>query len=335
MDTKITYLIIINEKRVEAFDFALDADDLLIKTNAQVELPEWTKLEFQQCSHCPLNKEEHEYCPVAAQLAGIIGHFEGTSSIDTIKMEVFTEERRVVQTTPLQSAIASMLELVFPACGCPKTELLRPLSHFHLPLASEEETVFRVTSMYLLGQYFVNTTNNKGRIDFTGLIDAYNDLNVLNRAVASRIKNVTTSDSVKNAIALLDMYSNLVPLLVEDQLVEMRGFFKAFLPEEEGEQSEVTTEYVKKNTYLESFKAASLALEPLDEEKEGKPDWLTGLEEPEITEVEEPKEEEKPEEPSQIDLILQGSSLSLEPIEGEKSKTGKASFLMSDDDESE
>lgn len=330
MDTKVTYLIIINEKRVEAFDFMLDEDDFLIKNKTQVDLPEWTKLEYQQCSHCPLSTEEHEHCPVAVQLAGIIGHFEGTTSIDQIKMEVFTEERRVVQTTPLQSAIASMLELVFPACGCPKTEMLRPLSHFHLPLASEEETVFRVTSMYLLGQYFVNTTNNKGKIEFSGLIEFYKDLNVLNRAIASRIKNVTTSDSVKNAIALLDMYSNLVPLLVEDQLVEMRGFFKAFLPDDEQEPQEAT-DSIKRSTYLESFKSASLALEPLDEAKDGEPDWLTGMDEQESPEKEE--EEPKPEEPSQIDVILKGSCLSLEPIEGERAKTGKANFLVSDEDE--
>jgi hypothetical protein len=32
---------------------------------------------------------------------------------------------------------------------------VKPMARFHLPLASEEETIYRATTMYLLAQYFL------------------------------------------------------------------------------------------------------------------------------------------------------------------------------------
>jgi hypothetical protein len=106
---------------------------------------------------------------------------------------------------------------------------MRPMARFHLPLASEEETVFRVAGMYLVAQYFLTHNGKKGQFAFDGLISIYEDFHILNKAIASRLQYATDSDSSKNAITLLDMYSSLVPMLLEDQLAEIRGFFTAFL----------------------------------------------------------------------------------------------------------
>ncbi|MCB1615414.1 MAG: hypothetical protein KDI30_05310, partial [Pseudomonadales bacterium] len=180
-------------------------------------------------------------------------------------------ERRVIQKTAIQRAISSMLGLVFPTCGCPKTAYMRPMARFHLPLATEEETVFRVTGTYLLAQYFLNEKGKKGQFDFSGLTKIYEDLHILNTAIASRLKTATKSDSSKNAITLLDMYATLVPMLIEDQLVEIRGFFQAYLPEDDIEP--VAT----KHNYLEKAKAFSLELElvPIEgDKKDDIPDWM-------------------------------------------------------------
>jgi hypothetical protein len=91
-------------------------------------------------------------------------------------------------------------------------------------------------------------------------------------AVARRLQSATTSDSSKNAITLLDMYSTLVPMLLEDELAEMRCFFKAYLPEDEVE--------VVSSNYLEKAKAFSLDFElvPIHGEKpkdgDDRPEWL-------------------------------------------------------------
>ncbi|MBK8676205.1 MAG: hypothetical protein IPN27_07420 [Cellvibrionales bacterium] len=84
----------------------------------------------------------------------VIERFHATRSIDEVKLEVVTEERTVVQTTALQRVLSSMLGLISPTCGCPKTAYMRPMARFHCPYLPEEETVFRVAGMYLVAQYF-------------------------------------------------------------------------------------------------------------------------------------------------------------------------------------
>ncbi len=268
MDTvNITYRINFDSGKSEVFDFNLDEQSFDLIASDNVELPNWTELSYRKCEHCPLDEAEHSHCPLAVNIFQVVDRFHDTRSIDEVELDVTTRERRVIQKTALQHAIASMFDVVFPTCGCPQTALMKPLARFHLPLASEEETVFRVTSMYLLAQYFMrNAQSGGGRIELEGLTDIYDNLHILNKTVASRLQSATQSDSVKNAITLLDMYSTLVPVLVEDELVEIRGFFKAFFPDMDLE--EATT------NYLEKAKNFSLELEPVDSADADEPDWM-------------------------------------------------------------
>lgn len=323
-------------KKTEQFDFTLDSDSFALQNAAPDNPPAWTELDHKKCSHCPLNSAETPHCPVAIRLHDLVERFHDTTSIDRVEMKVVTEERQVIQKADLQRAIASMLELILPASGCPKTEHMRPLARFHMPLASEEENIFRVTGMYLLGQYFRSISAQGGRIEFKGLIDLYAELSIMNKAIASRLKGVTRSDSVKNAITLLDMYSTLVPLLLEDQLAEMRGFFKAFLPEEKVSDRPVTT-----SNYLKSIKNAALELVPLEEKKaDDTPEWLKKTKQGEATEPASEKKPEAPPAPDAVDNILSNSKLTLElvPTEDEakkraeeKPKGGRATFTLPDD----
>ena len=310
----ISYRIKLNDDLTEIFDFELDEETFDLISEEIVDPPKWAKLEFRQCAHCPLNVEEHPYCPLALQLHNIVDRFHDTTSIDIVEMEVITEERKVIQTTAIQRAIASMLDLIFPICGCPKTEHMKPLARFHLPLASEEETVFRVTGMYLLAQYFLSVSKNGGSIEFDGLTEIYENMHTLNAAVASRLQAATRSDSAKNAITLLDMYSTLVPVLLEDELAEMRGFFQAYLPE--GEAQAAST------NYLEKAKAFSLELEPMDgvvdQSDDDRPEWLKELDAEKDSIADTAETEPKVVEESAADAIIKGSdsgiSIELESI---------------------
>lgn len=255
---KIAYRIKVSESRTEVFDFEFSEGTFELLTVPTDDPPEWTRLSYEKCPNCPLDEKKHSHCPLALQFHDVVQRFDDTKSIDQVEMEVVTAERRVIQNTDIQRAIASMLDLIFPICGCPKTEHMKPMARFHLPLASEEETVFRVTGMFLLAQYFLRMSHQGGSIGFSGLKQIYEDLHILNVSVAKRIRAATQSDSSKNAIALLDMYSTLVPMLLEDELVEMRSFFKAYLSDEE-------EEHVPKTNYFEKFKELSFELVPLDE----------------------------------------------------------------------
>src|SRR5690606_41635806 len=122
----------------------------------------------------------------------------------------------------------------------------------------EKENEFNVACMYLLSQYFVQLKNKNGVFSFDGLIKIYEDLRIVNKSVASRLQAVTSSDSVKNAITLLDMYSSLIPMLLQDQLVEIRQFFNAYLPNDENIKP--------KSNYLEQAKLFKMMPTPEEQE---------------------------------------------------------------------
>lgn len=226
----ISYRIVLSEERTESFDFRLDSKTFTLLDPSVDNPPRWAELEFRQCSHCPLKADTTPYCPVALQLHRVVSRFHGTRSIDRVALYVTTPERVISEDVALQRAISSMIGLLFPTCGCPKTIYMRPMARFHLPLASEEETVFRVTGMYLLAQYFLAGKGQPSEMGFEGLGRIYENLHILNKAIASRLQHATGSDSAKNAIALLDMYSNLVPVLLDEQLETISSFFNVYQP---------------------------------------------------------------------------------------------------------
>lgn len=335
---RITYRIELNKKTTEVFDFNLDAQSFELISEPVENPPKWTELAFKQCSHCPLKLEEHTHCPMALELHKVVERFHDTRSIDEVKLEVITEDRTIVQTTALQRVLSSMLGLIFPTCGCPKTAYMRPMARFHVPLASEEETVFRVAGMYLVAQYFLTHNGKKGQFAFDGLIKIYDDFHILNKAIASRLQYATDSDSSKNAITLLDMYSSLVPMLLEDQLAEIRGFFTAFLPADEIKTEVVSNNYLEKAKVFALELETDLALAPIDSADSDLPAWLrASSDEGEVK----PASVTSKADTSAIDAILSASSLSLslEPIGDEKpeftkseSTTGRSVFSIPDDE---
>lgn len=309
----IVYHIKLNDELTETFRFNLDSQtsDLILSDTPSP--PPWTELKYKQCSHCPLDSSEHSHCPIALQLYNIIDRFHETSSIDEVELKVVTEERTISQPVSLQRAIGSMLGLVSPTCGCPKMAYMKPMARFHLPLSSEEETAFRVTGMYLLAQNFLRKNDE----DFEGLKTIYADFHILNKAIASRLRTATESDSSKNAIALLDMYSNLVPMMIEDQLTELQHLFTAFLPEGKTD-----------------FPASQPKLELADPEAT---DYSGGKKESGADSIEKTNDKEFE---SELSSLLNGDSdkptLSLAPIDGlsietDSNTTGKATFKLPDD----
>jgi hypothetical protein len=137
--------------------------------------------------------------------------------------------RSVQVETTAQQALSSVLGLVMATSGCPWTDHLRPMARFHLPFASEAETVYRSISMFLLAREI----NDGGRAHgFAGLQDLYRNLHVVNRDMSRRLGAATRSDPARNAMALLDAYATLLPAALEDSLEEFRPLFDAWKPRE-------------------------------------------------------------------------------------------------------
>ncbi len=227
----IRYCFDLDRKRSEIFDLELDAKTLEFINRPQQDLPDWTRLEVHQCSHCPFTNDTTSHCPVAVCLSQVIGRFANVISHDQINLEVITDERTVTQQTTAQKGISSLIGLLIVASGCPHTGYFKPMARFHLPLASEKETFYRATGMYLLAQYYLRREHKESELGLEGLKQIYKNLHLLNTMIAERIRIATNTDSSVNAVILLDMISNLVPLIMDEQLDKLRHLFESYFLE--------------------------------------------------------------------------------------------------------
>jgi hypothetical protein len=212
----------------EEFKLELKARNLELEGNIPAQLPGWAKLDSHQCPNCTLDVVAHSYCPLAANIVNIVRRFDGLASYDKIKLDVITEERHITQQTTVQKGISSMMGLIFATCGCPHTAFFKPMARFHLPLASKEETIFRATSMYLLAQYYIKKDCRIADFELEGLAKIYHNIRIVNVAIAQRLRAAKITDSLLNAIVLLDSYAQFLSFAIEESLEEIRHLFAPF-----------------------------------------------------------------------------------------------------------
>ncbi len=224
----IKYLFRLPGGAQELFELRIDPEQLLLLNRPAAYPPEWTKLDFHQCSNCPLDPKTHPNCPLALSLIPILKGFKDLASFDNLHVEITTEERFIAQTTSAQTAISSLMGLIIATSGCPHTAFFRPMARFHLPLATESETLYRAVSMYLLAQYFLKNEGRPADLELAGLKNIYANVGIVNRAVANRIRNANKKDSAINALVLLDVFTLALPFAIEDSLKDLRYLFTPY-----------------------------------------------------------------------------------------------------------
>lgn len=187
--------------------------------------PDWCKLDFHQCPNCPLQVANSPYCPLAARLVKLISAYKDETSFDELEIKVITPERVSTKHTTAQRAVSSLMGLIMATSGCPHMEFLKPMARFHLPLATEEETIFRSVSAYLLAQYFRKKHGLSTDFELDNLKKDYGEIRIVNAAMASRLRTVITKDSAVNAVILLDIFAKALPYSIEDSLEEIQYLF--------------------------------------------------------------------------------------------------------------
>lgn len=225
----IQYCFRLPDGSQEVYDLQLDAHNLELLGNTPDALPSWTNLDFHQCPHCPLVVDTHPRCPLAANLVNIVQPFDRLLSYERIHVDVVTEERSISQDTTAEEGIGSLMGLVIATSGCPHSAFFKPMACFHLPFASQAETIYRVTSMYLLAQFFRRKNGQEADLELKGLKKIYNDIQIVNTSIAARLRSATERDSTLNAIVLLDMYAKTLSYAIEQSLEEIRYLFAPFL----------------------------------------------------------------------------------------------------------
>ena len=206
-------------------DLRFDPANFRISNEVPAEPPFWTELKFSQCANCPLSADQHSHCPSALHMAPAVELLKELVSFDTVGVTVTQAERTVHAETSAQQALSSVLGLIMATSGCPWTDRLRPMARFHLPFASEAETVYRSVCMFLLARELVGPGEKPG---FAALKDLYENLHVVNRDMSRRLGAATRTDPARNAMALLDTYTTLLPAALESSLEELKPLFEAW-----------------------------------------------------------------------------------------------------------
>jgi hypothetical protein len=222
---RIRYSFDLPDGSQKSLDFTFDARDFRLSNPAPADPPFWTDLTFNQCANCPLNAAEHAHCPAALQMASAIEPLKALVSFDTVGVTVTQAERTVHAETTAQQAMSSVLGLIMATAGCPWTDRFRPMARFHLPFASEAETVYRSVSMFLLAREFIGASPEHG---FAALEKLYENLHVVNRDMSRRLGAAAPTDPARNAMALLDAYTTLLPAALESSLEELKPLFEAW-----------------------------------------------------------------------------------------------------------
>ena len=128
-----------------------------------------------------------------------------------------------------QQAVRSLVGLLLALSRCPVMENLRPMAHFHLPFADMEHTQFRALGMYLIAQYLRNGMGLNPDWTLDGLLELYQNLQVVNRKLADRVRAASERDATVNGLIILDALAQSVELGINQNLKKLRPLFEMYM----------------------------------------------------------------------------------------------------------
>jgi len=213
----------------ENFDYIVNAETLRLVIDIPLPPPSWIDLEYHQCPNCPLDRKTDPYCPLAINIAPAVERFSGVLSYENVHVKAIENNRTTSQETSAQMGVTSLIGLLIATSGCPFTDFLKPMVRFHLPFATEEETLFRATSTYLLSKYLLKKKGYNPEFDLNGLSEIYENIGVINVAIIKRLQAATKKDSTLNALVVLDAFASSLSLDAEEFWEENEHIFMPFL----------------------------------------------------------------------------------------------------------
>lgn len=225
---KFKYTFEFGNGDAKVFEITLNAATMELVQEKDIPKPEWTKLSFFPCEHCPLALHS-EYCPVAVNLSQIVTEFKDSVSHERTRVTVETPERTYIKETTLQKGLSSIIGIYMVTSNCPVMDKLRPMVRFHLPFATPTETLFRTVSTYLTGQFLLMRDGKKPDWDLEKLVELYKSVSAVNKGMSHRISNASIKDANVNAVIILHSFGDAVPYFIENGLDEIKHFFDIYM----------------------------------------------------------------------------------------------------------
>lgn len=221
-DSRVTIEYVFKLDDGQTFNFEVDTERTYQARFDKVEHPFWTKLDFQQCTLCPLSSDEFRHCPAALDAKKITETFRAMISYVEVTLEVRTPERTYVKRTDAQTGLRALFGLVMATSGCPILSRLKGLARTHLPFSTMEETIFRTVGAYLIQQFLIHKKGGEPDWELKGLNLLYEQLQEVNRCFKGRIDAASEQDANMNALGSLIYLAMGVSFSLEAQLEEIQ-----------------------------------------------------------------------------------------------------------------
>lgn len=227
--SKVEYKLSFADASERRLELHLRSDNLIPVAWVPPKPPEWAALEYHKCSNCPLKPSQHAYCPAALNLVQLVQGFNDLDLLDTVKLTVRTADRAVVVSATVQKALGSFIGLLMASSDCPHAAYFRPLARFHLPLATEAETIYRAVTTFAMAQFVRRQAGQEGATDLDGLARIYANLETVNTGLSARLKAAGKDGTIARSLMEWDVFSGMFPMRAEEVMAKMRPLFSAYL----------------------------------------------------------------------------------------------------------
>jgi len=210
------------------YQIALDPRTLsLIPDDRRHKPQDWTRLNYKQCSNCPLDIDSHPFCPIAVNIMELVETFKDVLSYHNCTVVCETGDRTYSKNTSIMEGLSAIFGVIMATSDCPIMNFLKPMARFHLPFSSVEETTVRTASIYLLGQYFRHKDQPDIKMDFKPLENHYAQVKLVNEGIIKRISSVSKQDADKNAVVTLHSLSLFLSMEIDYSLSSLEYIFIA------------------------------------------------------------------------------------------------------------
>ncbi|HMK64721.1 MAG TPA: hypothetical protein VK564_02935 [Thermodesulfobacteriota bacterium] len=217
-----TYQFYFDDKKTKTFEAFLNPDTLSLALPVSYRVPAWAKT--FRCSQSP---PEDTCCNIYENISHLIEDFKSLDSFIPCTISVHTPERNYSTKADVQRGLSSLLGLYMATSGCPFLNFLKPMARFHLPFASNEETIFRSTGSYLIGQYLKAKKNNQADFEINQLPKMYNRVSKINNEIIAHLRQqYYAHDANANALIMLENFAQIFSEFLPEELEEFVPFYE-------------------------------------------------------------------------------------------------------------
>jgi hypothetical protein len=189
--------------------------------NSRIDLPDWVKLEFHQCTNCPYKSENITFCPAAFEMQDVILQCSNCISYERAELSRIDEEGTVTTETDMQKALFAVIGEKVISSGCSRLNSRQWSLGYYSILTTPVNLFYRSISSYLMRQFFTFSGNCDP--DLKGHLDYLDEVISIFGKLFERIRGETRQDANNNALGSMVMSAQILRHQRDDWLGALKG----------------------------------------------------------------------------------------------------------------